>query len=248
MRTLLIVNTGNDIDIIEESLLHNEKFFDNIIVADRQSYDGTVEVVKKLMETHPKISFIDTNYEPEYQWTWLVTALQTHKNNYDYIVFLDADEFIRAKDLSEFDTIPDNSVGMLKWQCYIPEKDVFKDFKKNITHRRTKEKEDWHKLVYPTRNNVIPSNGNHYCKFLDGNHVPMVELNIKLAHFTVRSKWQINRKIKFWKDVMAGKDKTFCSHIRNMEEITTDEQLRQSAIDYGDYFLEGQEVIYDPVE
>lgn len=248
MKTLLIVNTGNDIDIIEESLIHNEKFFDNVIVADRQSYDGTVEVVKELMKTYPKISLIDTNYEPEYQWTWLITALQTHKNNYDYIVFLDGDEFIKAEDLSEFSSIPENSVGMLKWQCYIPEKDVFKDFKKNITYRRTKEKEDWHKLVYPTRNDVVPSNGNHYCKTLVGEMVPMVELSIKLAHFPVRSKEQVNKKIRFWKKQMENKDKTFVAHIRNMKEITTDAELKHQAIIYGDYYIEGQEVIYDPVE
>ena len=27
MKTLLLVNTGNDGDIIKESLIHNEKFF-----------------------------------------------------------------------------------------------------------------------------------------------------------------------------------------------------------------------------
>lgn len=47
---------------------------------------------------------------------------------------------------------------------------------------------------------------------------------------------------------MENKDKTFVAHIRNMEEITTDEQLRNEAINYGGYFIEGQEVIYDPVE
>ena len=248
MKTLLIVNTGNDIDIIEESLLHNEKFFDNIIVADRQSYDGTVEIVHKLMEIYPKISFIDTNYEPEYQWTWLVTALQTHKDSYDYIVFLDGDEFIKAEDLSEFDQIPENSVGMLKWQCYVPMEDVFSNFKSNIKYRRTLEKSDWHKLVYPTKNNVIPSNGNHYCKTLTGEEVPMVELFIKLAHFPVRSKEQVNKKIRFWKSEMQNKDKTFVSHIRNMKEITTNDELRNQAICYGGDLIEGQSVIYDPVK
>lgn len=248
MRTLLVLNTGNDIDIIEESLLHNEKFFDNILVADRQSYDGTVDVVYKLMETHHNISFIDTNYEPEYQWTWLLTALDTHRNHYDYIVFLDADEFIKAPNLNEFLTIPPNCIGSLKWQCYVPDDDVFSDFAKNIKYRRTVEQADQHKLVYPSTCKVIPSNGNHFGTCIEtGNPVDIVELNIKLAHFPIRSRKQVNKKIGYWKSAMQGKDKTFVAHIRNLSEIETIDELRNRAINYGVEEFKNQEVVYDPL-
>jgi glycosyltransferase involved in cell wall biosynthesis len=248
MKTLLVVNTGNDIDIIEESLKHNEKFFTNILVADRQSYDGTVEVVKKLIKVCTKVSIINTIYEPENQWIWLLTILSKYKNNYDYIVFLDADEFIKAETLNEFQNIPDNQVGVLDWQCYVPITDTPKNFKDNIKYRRTLEQPANHKLVYPSKTNILPENGNHEARDMFGNLLEKFTLDtIKLAHFPVRSMAQYNKKIKYWTEAMEGKNPDWTAPNRNVPEVKTIEKLRYHAMHYyGE--IEGQEVIYDPVK
>jgi hypothetical protein len=248
MKTLLIVNSGNDIDIIEESLKHNEKFFTNVLVADRQSWDGTVDAVKKLIEIYPKISILDTNYEPENQWIWLLSALDKYKHNYDYIVFMDSDEFIKAEDFSEFNNIPENQVGVLDWQCYVPSKDTLKDFKNNIQYRRILEQPRNHKLVYPSKSNIIPQNGNHEALDFDGNLLNKFTVgSVKIAHFPVRSMGQYNRKIKYWTETMEGKDPEFSKPNRNVPEVKTVEKLIYHATHYNGE-IEGQEVIYDPIK
>lgn len=243
MKTLLLVNTGNDADIIKESLQHNERFFDKIIVLDRESKDATVDQVKSL--NSDKIVVMDAYYEHAHQFHINSSILESYKNQFDYYIILDADEFIVAENLDELLDIPQGYVGNMPWKCYVPLVDTYSNVKENITMRRTIEPAGCHKIVKPNSTEGIPSLGSHYLH--SGNaRVPAIDLKtISLAHFPVRSREQYNRKIEFFKNLQL--DPSQITHLRNKEKITTLTELREKAINYVEY-IENQTLVYDPVK
>ena len=85
-------------------------------------------------------------------------------------------------------------------------KDVYSDFKKNITKRRTLEQQNSYKVFIPASLRCTLTLGNHHVVDYDKSifneyvDVPHVELeSISIAHFPVRSREQYNRKIDFFK-------------------------------------------------
>lgn len=254
MKTLLLVNTGNDAEIIGESLTHNEKLFDKIVIMDRASKDGTVDIIKSLNNSKITIHVQD-EYLSKSQPILNQTILQLYVDEYDYYVLLDADEFIVADNLNEFKNIPQGEVGTMPWKCYVPDGDVFKDFKKNITKRRTIEQETNYKIVIPTSTQCMLSIGNHYVCDYDAfilNHevrLPLYELKtISLAHFPVRSRKQYNKKIEFFNNLdYSGLDSKRCEHLRGKKKITSIEQLRKEALHFNGK-IDNCEVVYDPVK
>lgn len=246
MKTLLLVNTGNDEDIIKESLLHNERFFDDIIVCDCQSEDSTVEIIKSL--NLEKLKFYSVNYEAKFQWAFNWSMIEPLRYLYDYIIVLDADEFIKADNLDELLTIPNNLVANLKWECYVPEHDVFSDFKKNITHRRTIESLSCQKIVFTQTMHGTPTLGGHYLHDANGHKIKSYDLkSIKLAHFPVRSRQQWNKKVERFSKLFGDFDRSQGYQSRNRPIIHTEEDLKNIALHYIERF-ENQELIYDPLK
>ena len=247
MKTLLLVNTGNDGDIIKESLIHNEKFFNKIIVLDRESLDNTISEIKSL--NNPKISIIKTDAYLIYMQPLLnkLTLLNIVKD-YDYYMILDADEFIVANNLEELNSIPKDQVGTISWKCYVPDIDVYSNFKENITTRRTLEPVGCHKVIIPSKTNVLLTLGNHYVNDSMGARLPSIMLKtIALAHFPVRSREQINRKIDFFnKESLINLNTEQATHLISNPRIETIEQLREKAINYAST-IPNQELIYDPI-
>ena len=246
MKTLLLVNTGNDEDIIKESLLHNERFFDDIIVLDRKSEDSTFEIINSL--DLKKLKAYSIFYEGHLQWAVVWSVIEPLRHLYDYIIVLDADEFIKADNLDELLSIPNDMVANIPWQCYVPDNDVFCDFKKNITSRRTVESNSCHKMVYTQNMKGTPTLGNHYLHDSTGHKIPFYYLKtIKLGHFPVRSRKQWNKKIENFTKIFGNFDSTQCHHSRNKPLIHTIDELKIIALDYIEH-LDNQEIIYDPVK
>jgi hypothetical protein len=247
MKTLLLVNTGNDGDIIKESLIHNEKFFNKIIVLDRESLDNTISEIKSL--NNPKISIIKTDaYLIHMQPLLNKLTLLNIVKDYDYYMILDADEFIVADSLEELNNIPKDQVGIISWRCYIPDNDVYNNFKENITTRRTIEPIGCHKVIIPSKTNVLLTLGNHYVNDSIGARITSIMLKtITLAHFPVRSREQINRKIDFFnKESLINLNSEQAIHLISNPRIETIEQLREKAINYISN-MPGQKLIYEPV-
>lgn len=247
MKTLLLVNTGNDGDIIKESLSHNQKYFDKVIVLDRSSVDNTISEIESL--NNSKISIVKSdaysvNLQPLMNHITIANLLQ----NYDYYMILDADEFIVADNLEELNTIPKNQVGVMPWKCYVPDSNVYSNFKQNITKRRTKEPEGCHKVVIPTSSNIQLTLGNHYVHDYTNQRVPHIILNtIWLAHFPVRSIEQMNKKIDFFNtEIISGLNSDQLIHLVNEFRINSIDELKNKAINYIAH-MDGQEIVYDPI-
>lgn len=247
MKTLLIVNTGNDGDIIAESLNHNEKFFDKIIIVDRASQDNTISQIESL--NNNKISIVKEGFFPAIlQPAINQVVLSNTSNEFDFCIILDADEFIVANDLNELKSIKNTEIGLISWRCYVPTKSVYSDFKLNIVNRRTLEPKGCNKIVLPkyTESNLVL--GNHYAHDIFGTRIQHIELKtIFIAHFPVRSIEQYNKKIKFFNNInLNGLSNKQLIHLINIPEIKTIEELKERAINYVAK-IDGQTLIYDPV-
>ena len=254
MKTLLLVNTGNDADIIGESLSHNEKFFDKILVIDRMSEDKTLDIIENL--NNPKIEVFDMGPFKAKSSTVLNQAiLAPYLEDYDFYTILDADEFIVADNLDELLNLPLSKVGAMPWKCYVPDDDVFSDVKKNITKRRTLEQESGQKLFIPSQLRCMLTLGNHHVVDYDKSIYNVDEYlseialqTIWIAHFPVRSREQYNRKIEFFNKIdRTGLEDRHIAQYRNISPINSIDELKDSAINYRGK-IDGQEVIYDPVK
>lgn len=254
MRYFLLVNTGNDADIIKESLTHNEKFFDRIHVLDNGSKDNTVAEIVSL--NNPKISIMRADNFPPYALPVMQQQIISSINQYeifrnvdDYFIILDADEFIVAENLEELHAIPKSKVGAIPWKCYVPENNVYSDVKKNITKRRTIEPEGCHKVVIPRYtkfNNLLL--GGHYVHDHEGTRIPHIMLKtISIAHFPVRYIEQYNKKIDFFRSAdLSWLNKEQLIHLINTPKIQTVEELIEIATNYCGS-IKQQTLIYDPV-
>lgn len=253
MKVIALMNTGNDADIIELSIRHNLKHLSKIIVLDNNSQDGTREIIDTLIEEFPNrinIMYTDSRTTTEHMYT---TNFAKQKildfDDPDYLIVLDADEFIKADDLSELKTIPENHVGLIKWKCYIPNRLDHKNFPEEMQYRRDREPDGCHKVIMPRGVEGHLILGNHYLHQGEDSHrAPCYELKtISLAHYPVRSIEQINKKIDFISKFFKYENPTQSYHLRNTKHLETLEELVKKALQYSSLNKEKFELVYDPL-
>lgn len=122
----LISMVKNEIDIIEKWLVNNLKLFDRLIVIDHQSTDGTYELLLDYQKAYKQLEvyqFKNSGYHQSELMTWAYDRL-INKNENGWVVFLDADEFIKFDCKSEFNKAlaQFNEIGFLSlpWLNVIP--------------------------------------------------------------------------------------------------------------------------------
>ncbi|MEY3994494.1 MAG: hypothetical protein RLZZ113_1599 [Pseudomonadota bacterium] len=195
----------NEADVIELFLKINLKSVDKIFLIDHCSEDGTLEIAKEIQRTYPQIDiFSDEN--KEFNQSKVITSCARRiasQNIFDYLIPLDADEFIcesNQMDLRELLAInvSDNEAVLIPWETYCP---ITLDYSYSDSplyscfRRRTAEPKQYYKVIL----------GNEYaksCVIAEGNHTAFSEkhpppnkiLNIKLKHVPVRSSEQLVRK------------------------------------------------------
>lgn len=247
-----IINTGDDIDIVELCLRHNLKYFDQILVLDNNSTDGTKEVIDRLIfEYGEKLKLIHINSQTAAQHVVTINffkeQIKLSENPPDYLFVMDADEFIYADNLSELESIPDGFVGQASWRCYIPNRLDHVNFLKEMSHRRDSEPSGCHKVIIPKETNGFLILGNHYLH-QDHKRVPAVELKtIFLAHYPVRSVKQMKKKIDFMTKALSGEDPSQSYHLRNIKYIETLEELVDKATNYADTEGLKYNLVHDPL-
>lgn len=237
MNTLLaIMNTGNDEDIIEQSIRHNFQKAEKIIVIDNDSRDGTREILEKLAyEYGSRLSLIFTVIKSkEHHVEMTQKARELYRDCADYAVIIDADEFIYGVDLSELSLIPENAVGRIHWKCYIPNSMAHLNFNKEMLYRRDREPEGCHKIVIPRTTNGELTLGNHHIH-QRGARSEYIDLkDMFLAHFPVRSIRQMSKKIDFITKFLEAEPVDQSYHLRNIEKPKTLEDLIRKALMYAD--------------
>ncbi|CAB4122159.1 Glyco_tranf_GTA_type domain containing protein [uncultured Caudovirales phage] len=253
MRVNAIINCGNDVDIIEQSVRHNMKHFVKIMVMDNESKDGTLDVLDKLQDEFQQRLIIKKqaykNVEEYVEQTNLMALFM--KKTCEYLFLLDADEFLFTdeKGMEELNLIPPGDVGIVKWRCYLPNRLEHKNYIEEMTYRRDREPDGCHKVVLPYKTYGELVLGNHYLHQERGTRSGSVELqSMFLAHFPVRSLAQFNKKVDFITAFLENGDESQSFHLRKIKKLTTLEEMIDKALNYADNGNSQYIPMYEPLE
>ncbi|PTV94771.1 glycosyl transferase family 2 [Rhodobacter aestuarii] len=204
--TICISLIKNEQDIIEPFLRHNRRFFDEMIVLDHGSTDDTAAIAQRCAQElgHIHITPIE---EPAYHQSKFTTeALRAAVRDYhpDYVVFLDADEFIGSESRAAFDRVlsrvPARACGEVRWQTYLPAPMASPppDPIAQIAFRREAELPQFSKIILRlaghAADQIVIGQGNHSAT-RRGKALKTVPLpDLCLMHFPVRSREQFIAK------------------------------------------------------
>ena len=208
-RILGLSMVKNEQDIIEPFVRHNMRFLDAFIVLDNGSVDDTHRILVALMRELDGLVVTVCSAFGYTQAERMSRLLRTVQAAYfaDYIIFLDADEFIGCADRPTFEQhllqIPPGGYGLVRWRNFVlspsdPDKS-HRDPPRSMPFRRSEER--------PTRDNIvlrldgryahdlIIAQGNHAVQSSAGRVLPAVPLHgLTLDHFPLRSAEQLIAK------------------------------------------------------
>ncbi|MEI6498436.1 MAG: class I SAM-dependent methyltransferase [bacterium] len=209
MKTIYsITMVKNEIDIIETFIRYNLNFLDKMVILDNGSTDGTLEVILELIREGLPIDLV-FDHNPAYIQAEIITSLMydtIEKYNPDFILPLDADEFIttyKNVDIKKMiASFPEDSLTYLSWVTYVP---TFKDnldetnILRRIRYRRSVQHNYDEKVMIPAvlanKQKVTIKQGSHDLNKIDG--VTWKKHSVKtisLAHYPVRSVHQMKSK------------------------------------------------------
>lgn len=209
MRLVGVSMVKNEIDIIEYFVRHNLKYLDALLIIDNGSVDGTRELLSKLMsEEKLPIAIYDDpemGYFQSEKMTKIV-CITDHFFQSDFILILDADEFIMTSSREELESamskLPPETIGRVKWQTYVlttEDQTTNANIFERITHRRVQENPQYHKVIIPKNfskdaDNIV-AQGNHYVKNKKRQLPHQLIPELMIAHYPVRSQKQLRLKI-----------------------------------------------------
>ena len=198
----------NEQDIIEPFVRHTMNFVDYHIILDNGSLDDTRAILGNLMREIDGVIVTTSSefgYTQSERMTKLLRSCQTAFFA-DYVIFLDADEFISCECRAEFELylagIPSGGYGRIPWRTHVlhpaDAERPRDDPPRGMPWQRANE--------HPRENIVLRLDGRYYqdLKVAQGNHaafsesgrdVPSVSLDgLKLDHFPIRSEDQFVAK------------------------------------------------------
>ncbi len=197
----------NESDIIESFVRINLRVVDELHIVDDGSIDRTVEIIRHLRDEGLNVNvFTFPKHSLDFQQqSLLMTSLlkQLSDKEWDYAVFLDADEFILAeRDNFEADLVSttESHYGLMQLLTYVPiSSDYFNcpDPLHELFRPRPHER-PFYKVVVPRglASDVLIWPGNHSAA--RNNEIPRSEAHrlgkTRLAHVPVRSANQIVSK------------------------------------------------------
>jgi len=195
----------DECDIIELFVKINSRMVDHLYVVDHNSRDKTLEILMCLKDGgYPLTMF--RNDAADFRQSLILSSLLrevARSGAYDFIVPLDADEFIyceqgRLADAIEA-SIPKATCGQMAWASYVPSAGDYYGSAAplyDVFRRRSAEHKPVHKVVIPKEFALtcLIAEGNHYVT-IDGQRPPMVTVSPVLQHLPVRSLDQLLAKV-----------------------------------------------------
>ncbi|MCM2329255.1 MAG: glycosyltransferase family 2 protein [Lysobacter sp.] len=268
---------GNEADVIEAFVRHHARLLDELVLVVHRPVDETRAILESLAAEGLPLVLRDARHAAFRQADETSgVARELLRSGADFIVLLDADEFLRLPDPDylrrALPALPADRFGAWRWQSYVPlpEDDAREPNPlKRIRHRRREEGFDCFKVVLTRaflREEFFLLEGNH-CVMQPGESgaavpAPMTEYKaVRLAHFPVRSREQLEAKVilgELGKREAHAADPSLGTHWRQLYEMIRDhgppdaQALRRVAVRYafpGDAQLDlpADGLVEDPV-
>lgn len=252
MKAAAVSMVKNECDIIELFIKINLRTFDHLYIVDHDSSDGTSIILDRMKKAGHPITIIQLKSIQQSQAETITRVVRDIANTdeYDYIVPLDADEFLTPGESWRWElldeTLANRSYGLIPWKTFVP---VSADFF-GVTaplhsnfRMRSCEPAQYHKVIVP--NNIAKS-----CSIDPGNHAlsnatlkpSAVEVPLELLHVPVRSSCQIIQKailgshtLSIKRDRIEGEGfhwDVMAKEIRAKNYRLSDDDLLQFALEY----------------
>lgn len=205
MHVVAISVVKNEIDIVEPFVRHTLACVDRLLVLDNGSTDGTRQLLQELVSEGLAVEVLDDPEPGHYQWRRMTGLMREHaieRCRADWVVPLDADEFLVCPDVKLLLHSMDNRLLGLPWRTYVPgpgdPPDELNPVRR-IGQRLKHESHPWIKVMVPAALGRQPAamldQGSHRL-FLDGIAVsPVINGSGALAHFPGRSPEQFACKV-----------------------------------------------------
>ena len=195
----------DECDIIELFVRVNSRVVDRFFILDNNSSDSTRNILASLIEEgFPITLFMDDSlaYPQDVITTKLIREAAAD-GEFDWIMPLDADEFIQADKaglLAELARLPEGHCGLLNWATFIPLSDKYFSYTNPLWsnfRQCSKEAYQQSKVIVPAAlaQSGVLTMGNHKFLVENAKYCPSALLNTKLAHVPIRSSDQLVSKV-----------------------------------------------------
>lgn len=201
MKIAIIAAIKNEEDIVESFVRHNLNFADELHLIDHSSGDNSAEIVQRMIAEGLPVTIASSAHAIQEHAHVISRTARELFANADFVVPLDADEFIfsgsRAAFEAELGKIGPGQAGLMAWKTYLLGSAKGPDYLREAGLRRTNEYVSYGKVAI--RGSVLKerggfSLGNHLAFDASGRPLPTVALATTLAHLPVRSSVQMVSK------------------------------------------------------
>lgn len=127
MKIIALAMVKNEVDVIESFIRYNLRFVDELHILDHNSTDNTSLILQALKQEGLPI-FLYHHPVVEHRQSLIINDLMKHcleqDPSIDYVIPLDADEFINCPDRDYFKhclkQIPQGYIGTYLWETFLP--------------------------------------------------------------------------------------------------------------------------------
>lgn len=260
----------NEEDILSTFVRHNASLVDRMIIVLRRTSDRSAQILRYLAREGYDLDIRESSEHGHIQSS-ILTALMhenARRDRPDWILPLDADEFIAGTIEQSLALLSSQNVGLLPWYTYVPTPNDplgQPNILKRITYRRAIESPQFFKICIPRSlahnpETVIPLGSHFLCNKKTGEHFPSQEIpHVFLAHIPVRSERQLRQKVvSGWESHCANPDRkpgqAFQWEMLYERCLAptpmTPEELQDIAVNYAmpkEMQKTPNEIVYDPV-
>lgn len=243
MKIACITMVKNECDIIELFLKINLRKADHIYVLDHKSTDDTSIIVNKLIADGLPITYIYYDQDDFRQADVITACVQkvAALNFFDYIIPLDADEFI-SSEMDSFEIrklisacISKSEWALIPWRTYCPIVDKYYHSKSPLFDNfrmRAREPKLFHKIILGNEfaKGVYISEGNHFA-FNSNFELSPIVAPLCMQHVPIRSSHQIINKAIIGSHTLAMKANRQVGEGSHWDEMADLIRLKNYVID-----------------
>lgn len=208
LRTIAVAMVKNEGDILRAFTQHVLALFDEVIIVDHGSEDGTAEFLNALAERNQRVEVLHLS-EPSYIQSVAMTHVIRDRPQIkaaDWVFFLDADEFLPFSDRADFQAALLRFAGCpvlaMHWQNLIP-KSYWQGpacIEPSDEFLVAPTPSPYRKIAFqPARlctDRLVVAQGNHALLYTqNGLEIPAFEADFPLLHLPVRSVDQLMLKL-----------------------------------------------------